>query len=124
MYRILCHCSGCNAAILFDSWHNVFTCWEEILSTYGFRSVAMFGGWEKLGLDRTVASGSPEAASWDAVFVGNLLVPEKVCPRCGARIYDDARRRAMPQRAGVASSSQRTPPLSCRYAANSNSAAQ
>src|SRR5262245_52259211 len=91
MYKILCHCPGCNAAILFDSWHNLLTRWEEILSTHGFRSVAMFGGWEKLGLDRTVASDSPEAASCDAVFVGNLLKPEKVCPRCGARIYDTIR---------------------------------
>jgi hypothetical protein len=83
-----CQCPGCGAALLIDAPINILARWPEILARYGFKAVAMGGGWEKFGLERTVPLDSPDAAACDAVYLGDLITPDIGCPRCHARVSD------------------------------------
>jgi hypothetical protein len=58
-----CRCPECGAALLIDSPVNILARWPEILARYGFKAVAMGGGWEKFGLACTVPLDSPGADS-------------------------------------------------------------
>jgi hypothetical protein len=82
------HCPGCGAALLIDAPIKILARWPEILAEYGFKAVAMGDGWEKFELERTVSLDSPDAATCDAVYLGDLITPDIDCPRCHARVYD------------------------------------
>ena len=82
------YCPGCNARLLIDSGLNLMGFWPEIRARWGLDRVVIGGGWERLGFEGMVPLDSPEAAECDTVFFGDLITRDKLCPRCGAPVYD------------------------------------
>ena len=75
-------------ALLIGAPISLLTEWQATLDEYGLNRVAVGGGWERFELENMVPFESPEARECDAVYVGDVITRDTVCPLCGDLVYD------------------------------------
>ena len=75
-------CPSCGIALIIDAPLNVITLWQDMLDQFSFKAVAVVGGWERCRLENSVPIDSCDLAACDAVYLGDLVIGDIVCPRC------------------------------------------